>query len=277
MASELLQRLKPAPATAAGRGQAATLLESGGPAQQYGGEDMDAASVLALQHQAGNRAVARMLATQRVLQRTLTATGDAAGFAAFANRVIGVQFEVVIGPGGVVSLRGTDIQGPPTPEAQELVRVLQMVIGDRRNTSIEFIHGRTSTRASDARVVGGSFPQSKVDLDDEEARGTQGDVGLGMGVTGGALLVHEILEQYRKQVFGEDFPTAHAQALTAEGTAIGAPRGASTTRTVDATTDEVTTRYTYPDGRVVEVIWDVTANNIFNVRRRVVSPGRSSP
>jgi uncharacterized phage protein gp47/JayE len=98
-----------------------------------------------------------------------------------------------------------------------------------------------------------------------------------MGVTGGALLVHEILEQYRKQVFSEDFDTAHEAALAAEGTAIGAPRGASTTRSVNATTDEVTKTYTYPGGRVVEVTWDVTAGNISNVRRRVVSPGRGSP
>jgi hypothetical protein len=277
MASQSLQRLEPAPAAAARRGQAAASPECGATARQEGAGSFDAASVLALQRQAGNRAVGRMLATQRMLQRTLTATGDAAGFAAFANRVIGVQFEVVIGNGGVVSLRRTNVQGPPTPEAQELVRVLQLVIGDRNNTTIEFIHGRTSTRASDRRVMGGSFPQSKVDLDDEEARGTQGEVGLGMGVTGGALLVHEILEQYRKQVFSEDFDTAHAQALAAEATAIGAPRGTSTTRTLNATTREVTKTYTYPDGRVVEVIWDVTAGNIFNVRRRVVSPGRGSP
>ena len=238
----------------------------------------DRAALLALQHGAGNRAVGRLLRARgsvggRRLQRKLTATGDAAGFAALANRVIGVQHEVVVDSAGDVSLRQTDIQGPPTPEAAELVRVLQLVIGDTNTVSIEFIHGLTSTRASDARVLGGSFPQSKVDLDDEAARGTQGEVGVGMGVTAGALLVHEILEQYRKQVFSEDFATAHAAALAAEGTAIGAPRGASTSRQLNATTKEVTTTYTYPNGRVVEVIWDVTANNISNVRRRVVSPG----
>jgi hypothetical protein len=207
------------------------------------------------------------------LQRTLTATGEASDFAVFANQVIAVQHEVVIGPGGAVSLRSTNVAGPLTPEAQELVRVLRMVIGDTADTSSEFIHGRTSTRASDARVLGGSFPQSKVDLDDEIARGTQEGVGLGMGVTGGALLVHEILEQYRKQVHGEDFATAHAAALAAEGTAIGAPRGASTSRRIDDTTVETTTTYTYPGGRVVEVIWDVVGNNIQNVRRRVVRAG----
>lgn len=242
----------------------------------------DPASLLALQRGAGNRAVGRLLRARghsgpRRLQRKLTATGDAAGFAAFANRVIAVQQEVVVDAAGDVTLRHTDVQGPPTPEAAELIRVLQLVIADSNTVSIEFIHGLTSTRASDARVLGGSFPQSKVDLDDEAARGTQESVGVGMGVTGGALLVHEILEQYRKQVFSEDFDTAHAAALAAEGTAIGAPRGASSTRAVNATTNEVTTTYTYPDGRVVEVKWDVSANNISNVRRRVVTPGRGSP
>lgn len=236
---------------------------------------LDPAGMLALQRRAGNRYTARL--AKRRLQRTLTATGDAAGFAAFANGLIGVQQEVIIGAGGAVSLRATDVQGPPTPEAQELVRVLQLVIADRANTSIRFIRGRTSTDAADARVVGGSFPQGKVDLDDEEARGTQGDVGVGMGVTGGALLVHEIVEQYRKQVHGEDFDTAHAAALAAEATAIGAARGASTERQVDATTRESTTTYTYPDGRIVEVTWDIVANNHQNVRRRIVRPGRRSP
>jgi hypothetical protein len=236
-----------------------------------------AARVLALQRRMGNRAVGSLLRARgrsgpRTLQRALTATGDAAGFAAFANRVIGAQ-RVVVSSSGQVSLHAPDDEHPTTKEAAELVSVLERVIGDRRDVAIEFIRGRSSTRPSDASVFGGSFDQSKVDLDDMEAGGTQREVGIGLGVTGGALLVHELLEQYRKQVLKENFGRAHNAALAAEGRAIGAPRGASISGDISATTEEMRTLYTYPDGTVVEVIWDIIDNNISNVRRRVMAPG----
>jgi hypothetical protein len=203
------------------------------------------------------------------IQRQLIATGDPAGFAALANSVITVQQEVVVSPAGLVSLRTTAIQGPPTPEAQELLRVLQTVINDPNSVSIEFIHGMTSTRPSDARVMVGSYPQSKIDLDDVAAFGTQGSVGLGQGRTAGALLSHEITEQYRKQVFAESFDVAHPQGEAAESAAVGGTRGTMTSRQVNATTLEFSVPYTYPDGRVVVVTWDVVNGNVMNVRRTV--------
>lgn len=208
------------------------------------------------------------------LQRKLFAAGDAAGFAAAANAIIAVQFEVVVSPTGEVSLRSTPVQGPPTPEAQQLVDVIRQVSGDARNTRMEFIHGQTSTRPEDAMVLGGNYQLSRVDLDDVAALGSQGSVGVGMGRTGGSLLAHEILEQYRKQVHGEDFRTAHAQASAAEGVAVGATRGAERfSNQVDTNNFTVTIPYTYPDGRVVEVTWDVVNGNYGNVRRRVVRRG----
>jgi Domain of unknown function (DUF4157) len=203
------------------------------------------------------------------VQRKLIATGDPAGFAALANSVIAVQQEVVVSPAGLVSLRSTNIQGPPTPEAQQLISVLQTVINDSNTTTIEFIHGATSTRVSDARVMVGSYPQSKLDLDDMAAFGTQGSVGLGRGRTAGALLSHEITEQYRKQVHGEGFPVAHPQGEAAESLAVGGVRGTMTQRQVNSTTIEFSVPYTYPDGRVVDVTWDVVNGNVTNVRRKL--------
>lgn len=209
------------------------------------------------------------------VQRKLVATGDTAGFAAAANAVIEVQFEVRVSSTGEVSLSATNVAGPLTPEAAELVRVIRMVSGDAATTTMEFIHGRTSTRPADAMVLGGSYAQSKVDLDDVSALGTQGSVGLGMGRTGGTLLAHEILEQYRKQVHGEGFTTAHAAATTAEEAAVGATRGPERyTNATNVNNFTVTIPYTYPDGHVVEVTWDVVNGNYQNVRRRVVTPAR---
>jgi hypothetical protein len=210
-----------------------------------------------------------------MLQAKFVASGDAAGFAAFANSVIAVQKRVVVSPAGEVSVQGTDVQGPPTPEAQQLLQVLNSVISDSHLTTIEFIHGQTSTRPSDVNVLGGNYQLARVDLDDVAARGTQGSVGVGQGITGGAVLVHEISEQYRKQVHGESFPVAHAAAIASEQVATGATRGAERYRQVNATTLEVTIPYTYPDGRVVEVTWDIVNGNFQNVRRRVLpSPAR---
>ena len=207
------------------------------------------------------------------IQPKLIATGDAAGFAAFANSVLAVQVEVVVSAAGEVSVRQTNVQGPPTPEAQELRRVIELVAADRRITTIEFIHGATSTRATDRFVLGGNYQLSRVDLDDLANLGTQESVGLGQGRTGGAVLAHEIMEQYRKQIHGEAYPAAHAHGTTSEGAAIGATRGPERFRQVNATTLEVTIPYTYPNGRVVEVTWDIVNGNYVNVRRRVVTAG----
>lgn len=195
-------------------------------------------------------------------QRTMIATGDSAGFAALANSIIAVQYEVAVSRAGVVSIRSTNIQGPPTRAAQELVATLRRVINDTNTTTVEFIHGATSRRASDRAVLVGSYAQGKIDLDDI----TQ--FGSGEGISDASTLIHEIQEQYRKQVHGEAYGTAHASGISAEERAAGATRGASTSRTISATTIEITVPYTYPDGRIVDVTFRVTNGNVTSVSRR---------
>lgn len=201
------------------------------------------------------------------VQRKLTATGDAAGFRSLANAVIAVQYQVEVSPTGEISLSNTNVQGPPTPEAQVLIDVLRRVINDRGTTSIEFIHGTTSTRASDARVLGGSFFQSKIDLDDEAVVGTQESIGLGQGATAGALLSHEIEEQFCKQQLHQNFDEAHEAALAVEAQAVGANR-VVTERNIPGG-EEVTYTYTYPDGHVVVLKFDLVNGNRTNIRRLV--------
>jgi hypothetical protein len=199
----------------------------------------------------------------RAVQRKLVATGDGAGFAALASSIISVQFEVVVSPAGEVSIRSTQVQGPPTREAQQLVTELRRIIDDAQTTTVEFIHGRTSVVAADAAVLIGSYAQSKIDLDDVGAFGT------GEGISSATTLAHELVEQYRKQVHAEAYGVAHAAGMQAEGAMTGATRGTSTSRQISSTTVEVTVPYTYPGGRVVDVVMTVTNGNVTNVVRRV--------
>jgi hypothetical protein len=204
------------------------------------------------------------------IHRKLIASGDTAGFASFANSVLGVQFEVVVSASGEVSLKPTNVAGPLTPEAQGLVTALKNSIDDSHMINMEFIHGTTSTRPEDAKIVGGSYDLSRVDLDDLSALGTQEGLGLGAGMTGGTALVHEVTEQYRKQVQGEAFGPAHAKATAAESAATGATRGNESFQQVNSTTLQVTIPYTYPDGHVVEETMDIVNGNFTNVRRKVI-------
>ena len=105
------------------------------------------------------------------VQPKLVATGDGAGFASVANTVIAVQFSVSVAANGEVALNSTNVQGPLTADAQELVNVLRNVIGNASTTTISFTRGQTSTDPSDALVAIGSYSQSKIDLDDILALG----------------------------------------------------------------------------------------------------------
>lgn len=216
-------------------------------------------------HQSSPMALPSATASRK-LQRRMVATGDPRGFATQANSIIAVQYEVVVTAAGVVSIRSTSVQGPPTPAAQELVSVLNTVIGDSKTTTIEFIHGTTSTRASDRNVIAGSYALSRVDLDDIAMAGGS----AGRGLTAGAWLAHEIQEQYRKQVHGEAYGAAHAAGLATEERASGATITPGTMTQINATTIQWTDTYTYPDGTREAVTVTVTNGNVTNVSRRAL-------
>lgn len=201
------------------------------------------------------------------VQRDFTATGDTAGFARLVNGILAVQHEIRISAAGAVTIHATQIQGPPTLEAQELLATVRRVVDDPRTTTIEFIRGTTSARASDRSVIVGSYALSRVDLDDVEAFGHAGP-----GDTAAIQLVHEITEQYRKQAHGEGFPVAHRAGYAAQERALGATLVAESPMTpIGGSLGEVTTTYRYPDGRIVDVItrMDFATGNIVSVRRVV--------
>jgi Domain of unknown function (DUF4157) len=207
-----------------------------------------------------SRSLSRVPAGQ--VQPKLVATGDGAGFASIANTVIAVQFSVSVAANGDVALNSTNVQGPLTADAQELVSVLRSVIGNASTTTIRFTRGQTSTDPSDARVAIGSYPQSKIDLDDVLALGIHTS-----GYNAGAALAHEISEEFEKQVNKANFDPAHAAGLAVEARAVGATRIGDTSRVINSTTLELTFSYRYPDGRILDQVMTVTNGNVTNVVR----------
>jgi hypothetical protein len=181
-----------------------------------------------------------------------------------ANSIITVQLKVEVSGTGEVSLTNSGIEGPPTREQHQFVTALQRVINDPADTRVEFIHGRTSTRPADQTVLIGAYATGQIDLDDIGALGS----GLG-GTTTSTGLIHEIVEQYRKQVHGEAYGVAHRAGESAEEAVSGATRGAHSVRQIDPTTVEVTVPWTYPDGRVVDVVMTVRNGNVISTTRRV--------
>ena len=215
--------------------------------------------LLTLQRSAGNAATSALFpgVPRHQVQRTLNANGDRAGFASLTNGILAVQVEVVLGSGGQVTLRNTDVQGPPTPAAQELASVLRAVVGDTHATVINFSRGS-------GRVIVGSYELSTLDLGDIEAFGGPS----GRGLNAGTAMAHEIMEQYRKQVHRESYPVAHAAGLASEARAAGAIITPGPMRQVNASTVEIQDIYEYPDRTRQEVTITLVGNNVTNVSRR---------
>lgn len=199
------------------------------------------------------------------IQRQLVATGDTTGFANLANMIMTVRNQLAVGARGVCTLTAIAVMGPPSQEEIQLAATLNTLISDSTTTTIAFIHGTTSTDATDQQVMIGSYAAARIDLDDISM------LGVGEGVSAGSALAHELIEQYRRQVFTEDYPTAHAAGMAAEQAMTGARRGASTRTEIDANTYEIEIAYHYPD-RTVFVTRRVRNQNIVAVRRRTTRP-----
>lgn len=199
------------------------------------------------------------------IQRRLVATGDRTGFANVANMIMTVRNQLAVSAAGVCTLTPIAVQGPPTREEIQLAAALNTIISDSTTTTVAFIHGTTSTDATDRQVMIGSYAAARIDLDDINM------LGLGEGISSGSALAHELIEQYRRQVFAEDYPTAHAAGMAAEAAMTGATRGASTRTDIDANSYEIEVAYHYPD-RTVFVTRVVRDQNIVAVRRRTTRP-----
>ncbi|HBE58466.1 MAG TPA: hypothetical protein DDW56_13415, partial [Cyanobacteria bacterium UBA11366] len=203
------------------------------------------------------------------IQCSFIATGDRARFLSIVNRIIGVQYEVRSDSAGNLSIVNKDVQGPPTSEASVLISLLQKVINDSNATTIQFIRGGSTP----SQVLVGSYQLSTIDLDDVEAFG----IGPQEGVSAAGKLAHEIEEQYQKQVnhqaYGTDTSGVHGSGVSLENAATGAIRGSqgplqNLVQNPDGTLNfTITIPYTYPDGRVIDVTYNVQSNNVVSVTR----------
>lgn len=203
--------------------------------------------------------------TAPVIQRALVATGDPAGFVALFNSIVTTQVRLAVDAAGRVSLVSANTPGVPTQEQQALTDAVRRIISDTHATTIRFSHGETSADATDQQVMIGSYAGGRIDLDD------LGRLGSGEGISSASALAHELTEQYRRQVFSEDYPTAHAAGMAEEAAVTGATRGASTRTDNPDGSYEIEVAYHYPD-HTVFVTRVVRNQNIVAVRRRTTRP-----
>jgi hypothetical protein len=222
--------------------------------------------------QRGKRASDRLLAHElaHVVQQSdagpavqpkLTFTGkeaDVARALALLNGGFGSSYRASVDKSGEVKLEPiraahTSSATGPTAEQRALADRLSTVINDPKDVAMTVSAGSTT--------LGGSYATGDFDIADLETYGVPG-------------LIHEIQEQYRKQVKGEAFGTeaagAHSEAIAAESEVRGAKRGAqkmvSKTVNADGTLDAVVEiPHTFPGGVVKTMVMTVKSNDIVSV------------
>ena len=206
-------------------------------------------------------AAERLASGSRGIQRKLRFTGTAPHLARVMTLLNGGLFGYTVSTdaAGNLSIAANRDVGPPSEAQQALYNRLNTIVGDSHQVTIAVESG--------GAALGGSYATGTIDVADLEA------FGRGEGLSAVAALIHEVEEQYRKQVSGQGYATAHAGALVAETEQSGATRGTerpiSSSINPDGTVNAVIeVPYTYPDGRTVTLTITVSHNNITNVTRR---------
>jgi hypothetical protein len=151
---------------------------------------------------------------------------------------------------GEVKITQNFVELPPNAQQQALADRLTTIINDSKDTVISISSG--------SATLVGSYALGDIDIADVEMVGVSG-------------LIHEIEEQYQKQVkgaaYGSETSGAHGEGIVAESEVAGAKRGAqhviSVTPNADGTVDLVVEiPYTYPGGKVVTKVLTVKKNNV---------------
>lgn len=206
-------------------------------------------------------AAERLASGSRRIRRKLRFTGTAPHLARVMTLLNGGLFGYTVSTdaAGNLSIAANQDVGPPSPSQQALYNRLNTIVGDSRQVTIAVESG--------GMALGGSYAIGTIDVADLEA------FGRGEGLSAVGALIHEVEEQYRKQVSGQGYATAHAGAMVAETEQSGAIRGAermlSSSTNPDGTVNAVVeVPYTYPDGRVVTLTLSISHNNITNVTRQ---------
>jgi Domain of unknown function (DUF4157) len=161
--------------------------------------------------------------------------------------------DVSVDKAGNVSITQNFVELPPNAQQQALADRLTTVINDPKDVVM--------TVGAGSATVGGSYATGNFDIADLEAYGVPG-------------LIHEIEEQYQKQVKGLAFGTlttgAHGEATKAEAEVRGATRGAekliSSKANADGTLDAVIEiPHTFPDGKIKTMVIVMKSNNFTSV------------
>jgi hypothetical protein len=172
---------------------------------------------------------------------------------------------------GLVTLVRNTMQGPPSPQQQAMYNYLNQIINDSHVTTVSVQSG------SDATLVG-SYATGNIDIADIEAM-----VG-GSGATDVGSLIHELIEQYHKQVnstgYGGEATGAHHEGIVAENAVNGSTRGpqrvVSAAQNPDGTLNAVVEiPYTFPNSRVVTTTLTIVRGSITSSVNRETTPART--
>jgi Domain of unknown function (DUF4157) len=153
-------------------------------------------------------------------------------------------------------LHGPPAPGHPTATEQALATQLNNIISNASTVTVSVSSGSST--------LVGSYATGDIDIADVAQ--------LGVGA-----LIHELEEQFQRQVrglaFGSETTGAHGAGIRAESAVRGATRGqqraVSGSRNADGTINAVMeVPFTDPTGRVVTEVVTVRSNNVVSVTRR---------
>jgi hypothetical protein len=206
------------------------------------------------------------------IQRVLQVNGDPDHIA----RVLGILnralfgYTVTVDATGIISINTNDLVGPPSQAQQAMYTRLNSIIGHAETTNIGIESGNENTLV-------GSYATGQIDIADIEAMAGN------IGVSDTGTLIHEIVEQFQKQVHGEDYNApgagersgAHGEGINAEEEQNGLTRGThrvvSQTANPDGTVSVVVeVPYTRPDGTGVITTLNIVNNNVVSSSEREI-------
>jgi len=196
--------------------------------------------------------VAQQSGTGPALQPKLKITGKAGDLSRALTLLNSGLFgySVSIDKSGNVTIAANKDVGPPSEQQSALANRLQSVINDPKDVIMSVSAG--------TKTLVGSYATGDVDISDIEKIGV-------------SSLIHEVEEQYQKQVKGLAYGKAHKKGIEAESEVKGAKRGpqkiVSSTANPDGTLDAVVEiPYTYPDGKVKTMVMTIKKNNVTAVK-----------
>jgi hypothetical protein len=178
--------------------------------------------------------------------------GDVSRAMALLNSGLSM-YRVSVDKSGQVNITQNSVERPPDAQQQALANRLTTVINDPKDVVM--------TVSSNSKTLGGNYTTGDFDIADLETYGVAG-------------LIHEIEEQYQKQVnglgFGSETTGAHSKAIEAESEVRGAKRGPqkviSAKQNADGTSDAIVEiPHTYPDGKVKTMVMTIKKNDIVSV------------